>query len=250
MVAPDHQSVTATNGSLSPLLQVSGLRAGYGGRVVLHGVDVRVAPGEVVGMLGHNGAGKTTLLKAILGAVSPAAGEVEFDGASIAKASPVKNARRGIVMIPAEHFVFADLTVSENLLLAGSNSRSKSRVEQRLDRVHDIFPILRERVSQRAGTLSGGQQRMLGIGIALMAEPRLLLLDEPSLGLAPTLVQQMMAVIGRLAREEGLSVLLVEQNVKQTLEVVDRAYFMRSGRIIHDESVEALRERTSYWDLF
>jgi branched-chain amino acid transport system ATP-binding protein len=116
--------------------------------------------------------------------------------------------------------------------------------------VHELFPILDERASQLAGTMSGGQQRMLSIGIALMSGPRLLLLDEPSLGLSPSLVQQMMEVIGRLAREEGLSVLLVEQNVVQTLPVVDRAYFMRSGRIILEESSETLRERGSFWDLF
>jgi len=233
-----------------PLLEVASLSAGHGRRQVVHDVDLGVAEGEVVAVFGHNGAGKTTTLSSIFGMVKPMGGAVRFDGADIAGAPCADNVRRGMTLIPAEHFVFGDLDVLDNLRLGAQLERSTEEVERRLAQVYEIFPILEQRGSQLAGTMSGGQQRMLSIGIALMSGPRLLLLDEPSLGLSPSLVQQMMEVIGRLAREGSLSVLLVEQNVIQTLPVVDRAYFMRSGRIILEESSAELRKRDSFWDLF
>jgi len=233
-----------------PLLEVAGLRAGHGRRQVVFDVDLTVAEGEVVAVFGHNGAGKTTTLNAIFGAVKPSGGGIRFAGEEIGGAGCAPNVERGLTLIPAENFVFADLTVLDNLRLGAQLEKSGEVVRKRMAQVHELFPILDERAGQLAGTMSGGQQRMLSIGIALMSGPRLLLLDEPSLGLSPSLVQQMMEVIGRLAREESLSVLLVEQNVVQTLPVVDRAYFMRSGRIILEESSEALRERSSFWDLF
>ena len=232
-----------------PVLEVSSLKAGYGRRPVLNGVSIDVAPGQIVALFGHNGAGKTTLLKSVLGSVQPTAGTVTFNGHDITKTSAVQNAKAGVVLIPAENFVFADLTVLDNLRLGAHRAPSRAVAEERLAQVYDLFPILRERTTQLAGTMSGGQQRMLSVGIALMSGPRLLLLDEPSLGLAPALVEQMMAVIGRLAREDGLSVLLVEQNVPMTLASADKAYFMRSGQIILGQSVEELAGRTSYWDL-
>jgi len=233
-----------------PLLEVVGLRAGHGRRQVVFDVDLEVAEGEVVAVFGHNGAGKTTTLNSIFGMVKPMGGEIRFADADIAGSAAAPNVRRGLTLIPAEHFVFADLTVLDNLRLGAQLERSGDVVRRRMEQVHEVFPILDERADQLAGTMSGGQQRMLSIGIALMSGPRLLLLDEPSLGLSPSLVQQMMETIGRLAREEGLSVLLVEQNVVQTLPVVDRAYFMRSGRIILEESSEQLRKRSTFWDLF
>jgi branched-chain amino acid transport system ATP-binding protein len=232
------------------LLEVQQLRAGHGRHEVVHGIELRVRPGEVVALFGHNGAGKTTTLNSVFGMVKPMGGAVRFGGDDITGSSCATNVRRGLTLIPAENFVFADLTVLDNLRLGAHLEPSSERVSERLDYVYEVFPILQERGSQLAGTLSGGQQRMLSIGIALMSGPRMLLLDEPSLGLSPALVQQMMQVIGRLAKEQSLSVLLVEQNVVQTLPVVDRAYFMRSGRILLEEASETLRERDTFWDLF
>jgi branched-chain amino acid transport system ATP-binding protein len=237
-------------GSNGTVLEVSSLCAGYGGRQVLFDVDLRVERGEVVAIFGHNGAGKTTTLQSVFRMIKPMSGSVVFDGLAVKGSSCAANVRRGMTLIPAEHFVFADLTVLDNLRLGAQLERSSEVVDKRRQQVYEIFPILDERSDQLAGTMSGGQQRMLSIGIALMSGPRMLLLDEPSLGLSPTLVEQMMQVIGRLAKEESLSVLLVEQNVMQTLPAVDRAYFMRSGRMILEESSEELRKRDSFWELF
>jgi branched-chain amino acid transport system ATP-binding protein len=232
------------------LLDVKGLSASYGRRPVLYDIDLQIAPGEVVAMFGHNGAGKTSLLNTIFGRVKPSSGTVTFDGREITSLRAIDNVRHGMTLIPAERFVFADLTVLDNLKLGAFGQTSPETIAKRLDQIYEVFPILAETKAQLAGTMSGGQQRMLSIGIALATEPRLLLLDEPSLGLSPTLVDQMMETIARLAREESLSVLLVEQNVLRTLPVVDRAYFLRSGRIILNESAEELRKRESYWELF
>lgn len=234
----------------SKVLQVDALRAGYGRRPVLFDVSLTVGEGEIVAMFGHNGAGKTTVLSAIFGRVKPTGGTIVFDGETVTGAHGIDNVRRGMTLIPAERFVFADLTVTDNLRLGADRERSRAMIRQRMEQVHELFPILGERGKQAAGTMSGGQQRMLSIGIALMTGPKLLLLDEPSLGLSPALVKQLMEVVGRLAHERGMSMLLVEQNVTQTLSVVDRAYFVRSGRIILEERAEELRKRDSYWDLF
>jgi branched-chain amino acid transport system ATP-binding protein len=155
-----------------------------------------------------------------------------------------------MALIPSERFVFADLTVRENLLLGGANIREGDRRQERLELVYELLPVLAERETQLAGTMSGGQQRMVSLGLALMTGPKLLMLDEPSLGLAPTIVQQIFAKVRALADSEGLSVLLLEQNVGAALRIVDRVYVMRSGRVILEESVEEMRERESYWDLF
>lgn len=254
MAAPEPATTaSATNPAAprgAPLLEVAGLRANYGPRPVLFDVSLGVAAGEIVAIFGHNGAGKTTTLSAIFGRVKPTGGSVSFEGKEITGTSAIENVRRGMTLIPAERFVFADLTVQDNLHLGAQRERSRKAIDERLEQVYGLFPILSERSSQLAGTMSGGQQRMLSIGIALMTGPRLLLLDEPSLGLSPALVGQMMKVIGQLAHERGLGVLIVEQNVPQTLGVVDRACFLRSGRIILQETAEALRKRENYWDLF
>jgi branched-chain amino acid transport system ATP-binding protein len=233
-----------------PLLQVEGLKASYGRRPVLFDVSLSVAPGQIVAIFGHNGAGKTTTLNTVFGRVKPTGGKVIFDGQDITGQSGIQSVRQGMTLIPAERFTFADLTVLDNLRLGAQAERSRSTIDTRIKQVYELFPILEERSSQLAGTMSGGQQRMLSIGIALMTGPRLLLLDEPSLGLSPALVEQMMTTIGVLAREQSLSVVMVEQNVVQTLGVVDDAFFLRSGRIILEESAEALRKRDHYWDLF
>ena len=153
-----------------------------------------------------------------------------------------------MALIPSERFVFPDLTVLDNLLLGGANDPDASRRAKRLELVYELFPILRERSRQPAGTMSGGQQRMVSLGIALMSGPKLLMLDEPSLGLAPSVVQQIFDTVRQLADTEGLSVLLLEQNVGQALRIVDRVYVMRSGRVLLEETVEQMRARDSYWD--
>jgi branched-chain amino acid transport system ATP-binding protein len=230
----------STNGNAAKgelLLEVNGLQAGYGRRPVLFEVDLRIAVGEIVAMFGHNGAGKTTTLNSIFGRIRSSAGTVQFAGEDITHGKGIANVGRGMTLIPAEQFVFGDLTVLDNLRLGAFMNGGE--IDQRMAQVYELFPILEERTKQLAGTMSGGQQRMLSIGIALMTGPKLLLLDEPSLGLSPA-----------LAHEQQLSVLMVEQNVVQTLGVVDRAYFMRGGRIILEEPAEQLKARDSYWDLF
>ncbi len=232
------------------LLDVRGLQAGYGRKHVVYDVDLNVRAGEIVGVLGHNGSGKSTTIRTILGINPVIGGKIHFNGRDITKANSRSNVKAGIAMIPSERFVFADLTVIDNLLLGGANDPDPSRRAKRLELVQGLFPILVERRDQLAGTMSGGQQRMVSLGMALMASPKLLMLDEPSLGLAPAVVQQIFDAVRKLADEEGLAVLLLEQNVGQALRIIDRTYVMRSGRVILEESVEQMRARDSYWDLF
>ncbi|MFF4237699.1 ABC transporter ATP-binding protein [Actinomadura geliboluensis] len=232
------------------LLDVSGLVAGYGRKEVLHGVGLRVEPGEVVTLMGHNGAGKTTTIRAVLGAVRPRAGTIQIAGRDTAR-RPVRAAvAAGAAMIPSERFVFPDLSVHDNLLLGAANAPSGTGTAERLATVKELFPILDERAKQPAGSMSGGQQRMVSLGMALMARPKLLLLDEPSLGLAPSVVETIFGRLRTLADDEGLGILLLEQNVKQALQIADRAYVMRSGQIILEETADQMRQRTDFWDLF
>jgi len=232
-----------------PLLRVDGLTAGYAGRAVVYDVGLEVGAGEVVVMLGSNGAGKTTTLKSVVGLVRPLHGDVQYDGRPWRADRPSRAAGAGISYIPAERFTFAQLSVDENLALGGYTTSAELRRE-RLAMVRELFPVLASRGAQRAGTMSGGEQRMLSVAVALMAGPRLLLLDEPSLGLAPAVVETLMRTLARLVREQGLSVLMVEQNVAHALSIADRTYVMRSGRIILEESVEETRARESWWDLY
>jgi branched-chain amino acid transport system ATP-binding protein len=234
----------------SPVLTVQGLRAGYGRKQVVFDVDFHVGEGEVVTLLGHNGSGKTTTIRTVLGLLSAQGGKVTFRGEDVTRAGSRHNVRRGMALIPSERFVFADLTVLDNLLLGGANERDPAIRRERMAMVYELFPILKSRSSQMAGTLSGGEQRMLSLGLLLMSRPRLLMLDEPSLGLAPMVVQQIFDAIKALTVSEGLSLLLLEQNVGQALRITDRIYVMRSGRIILEETVEQMRSRESYWDLF
>ena len=211
------------------LLQVSGLKSGYGAVEVLRGVDLDVQPGQTVALLGSNGAGKTTLNLTLSGLVGTRAGRVQFDGVDITGWHYRRVVGQGLIHVPEGRKVFPNLSVRENLEL-GAFARGRERRAQNLDRVCAIFPRLLERMAQLAGTLSGGEQQMLAIGRGLMAEPRLLILDEPSLGLSPLLVEEMFALIARL-RQEGLAVLLVEQNVGQSLDIADRAYVLENGAI-------------------
>ena len=211
------------------MLEVSALRAGYGPIEVLRGIDLTVATGEIVALLGSNGAGKSTLNNNISGLYRPFGGNIRFDGKDIAGTPSMQIVEAGLVQVPEGRRVFPNLTVRDNLEL-GSYRRGKPARAQNLERVLATFPRLRERLRQAAGTLSGGEQQMLAIGRGLMAEPRLLILDEPSLGLSPLLVEEMFALIGRL-NAEGLAILLVEQNVMQSLTIAHRAYVLENGRI-------------------
>ena len=212
------------------MLEVRGLRAGYGQVEVLHGVSLEVEQGEIIALLGSNGAGKSTLNNNISGIYRPFAGTIVFDGADITGASPERVVELGLVQVPEGRRIFPNMTLRENLEL-GSYRRGRQRRAQNLERVTKVFPRLGERLGQLAGTMSGGEQQMLAIGRAVMAEPRLLILDEPSLGLSPILVEEVFGLIRQL-HGEGLSILLVEQNVVQSLAIAHRAYVMENGRVI------------------
>ena len=214
---------------MTHLLSLEGLRAGYGAVEVLRGVDLHIAPGELVALLGSNGAGKTTLNSVISGLVPAWAGRVLFDGQDLTCSHYRRVVQAGLIQVPEGRKVFPNLSVLENLEL-GAFTRARARRAENLVRVFDTFPRLRERQAQLAGTMSGGEQQMLAIGRGLMAEPKLLILDEPSLGLSPLLVEELFALIAQL-RADGLAVLLVEQNVGQSLEIADRAYVMENGSI-------------------
>jgi branched-chain amino acid transport system ATP-binding protein len=211
-------------------LEVSGLAVAYGATEALRGIDLMVAEGETVCLLGANGAGKTTTLRALSGQVRPRAGRILLGGADITGMRPHRIAARGLIQVPEGRQVFAALTVAENLAVGAWTLRDSAEVARRRERVLSRFPRLRERLRQPAGSLSGGEQQMLAIGRALMAAPRLLLLDEPSMGLAPRIVEEIFAVIAEL-KAEGVTLLLVEQNASAALEVADRAYVLETGRI-------------------
>lgn len=232
------------------LLEVTGLSAGYHKVEVLRDVSLRVEPGEFVSIIGHNGAGKTTLVNAVFGVLAPRAGQVRFEGQDIAGASPAANVRRGMALVPQERAVFPNLSVADNLDVAGMAVRERAEFERRLEEVHRLFPILAERRRQQVGTLSGGQQRMLAIGIALMQAPRLLILDEPSLGLAPLLVQQMMERIREINRARGTAILLIEQNVRAALNHSARTYVMKVGGIVYDGPPAPLHDKTTLMRYF
>ena len=238
------------NGSGPPLLSIESVHAGYRRRPVIYDVSLYVNAGEIVTVLGHNGAGKTTTLKTMFGILRPFQGAVLYEGRDISTASCAERVKLGLSYTPAERFVFPDLPVSVNLRLGALREPSRAKREQQLAGVHELFPILAERSDQLAGTMSGGQQRILSVGMALMSNPRLLLLDEPSLGVSPAITQQILAALRRMADEERRAVVLLEQNVGHALRAADRVYVMRSGRVILEESAEDMRRRSHWWDLF
>jgi len=221
------------------MLEVSALRGGYGAVEVLRGIDLEIGAGEIVAVLGSNGAGKSTLNNTVCGLCPSFSGRVAFEGRDITRARHVDIVAAGLIQVPEGRRIFPDLTVRENLEL-GSYRRGRERRAQNLERAFALFPRLKERTRQPAGTLSGGEQQMLAIGRALMAEPRLLILDEPSLGLSPMLVDEMFSLVKRL-NAEGTSILLVEQNVGQSLEIAHRAYVLENGAMtFHGTPAELL----------
>ena len=221
------------------ILQTRGLEVAYGGIRAVKGVDLTVRRGELVCLIGANGAGKTTMLKSLCGMLAPSRGEILYEDSSIAGKPSYELVRRGISLVPEGRGIFGRLTVEENIKIGAYARRDGAGIRADMDRLYDLFPRLSERRSQQAGTLSGGEQQMLAIGRALMSRPRLLLLDEPSMGLAPMLVQKIFHTIKRIV-EEGVTLLLVEQNAKLALGISHRGYVMESGKIILTDSAEAL----------
>jgi branched-chain amino acid transport system ATP-binding protein len=229
------------------VLHVGGLHAGYGKHVVLDDVSLSVGEGELVALLGHNGAGKTTALRAITGQVRPASGRIHLDGADVTGMSPAATAKRGMSMVPQGHGVFPSMTIDENLRLAAAVAAKRSDNPRSQDEVRsfvlDMFPILKDRGKDKAGSLSGGQRQMVAISMALMTQPRLMLLDEPSTGLAPVLVDEVLAAVRTVNRELGTSVLLVEQDTKRVLQVADRVYVIKLGVRVFTGTPDEMRQQ-------
>ena len=223
---------------MTALLEIAGLTSHYGRIQALNGIDLRVDQGELCALVGANGAGKTTLLRAISGVQAASAGTIRFAGADITRAVSAERVRGGIAQAPEGRQVFGPLSVEDNLLLGGY-TRAASELAEDAERIYAMFPVLKERRRQPAGTLSGGQQQMLALGRALMAKPRLLLLDEPSMGLAPLLVKEIFAAITRL-KQAGTTIFLVEQNAHAALSIADRGYVIETGRIVLEDSGAAL----------
>lgn len=236
---------------MAVLLDVEGLEAGYGNKTVLHGVSFHVDEGEVVALLGHNGAGKSTTLKTLLGLLPARAGRVRFAGSAWTSGRSRDNVEHGIALVPQGRGVFPDLTAVENLALGAYTQRDRSAVTRRMEEIFELFPILAERRGQKVGTMSGGQQQMVAVGIALMQRPRLLMMDEPSIGLAPVLVQRVLETAAEINRRFGTAVVLVEQNIKTALAMASRAYVMKSGRIVLERpAAELLAAQDSWWELY
>jgi branched-chain amino acid transport system ATP-binding protein len=227
-----------------PLLELRRVEARYGALRALHGINLTVEKGEIVALLGANGAGKTTTLRTISGTVK-SSGDVVFEGDRLPRSSPEAAARRGIAHVPEGRGTFAELTVRENLMLGAYVRRDRAGTKADLERVLERFPVLRDRSGQRAGTLSGGEQQQLALARALMQRPKLLLLDEPSLGLAPLVVAELFRTVGELNDEEGLSVLVVEQNATLALERASRAYVLEAGRVAVAGTSDELRRHES-----
>jgi len=221
----------ADAGERKPVLELRGVNTHYGLVAVLRDVDMAIYPGEMVCLLGGNASGKSTTLKTILGYVTPSSGEVVFDGEVISGKSTTEIVRRGVSMVPENRRLFGDMTVDENLLLGAYTRTDKAGVEQDRQMVLDTFPVIGERLKQKAGTLSGGQQQMVAMGRALMANPKVLLMDEPSMGLAPILVDQVFEII-KTIRSLGRTVFVVEQNANMALSIADRGYVIQTGRVV------------------
>lgn len=214
------------------MLEINEIKVCYNKMPAIHNVGLKVKKGEIVTVVGSNGAGKTTLLKTISGGIHPDSGEVIFMGKNISKNSPDKILKMGIAHVSEGRKLFGSMTVIDNLLMGAFTLRSKAKVEERLSWIYEVFPILKERRKQQSGLLSGGEQQMLAIARGLMSYPRLLMLDEPSLGIMPIYVDKIFEVIGKIRDKEGMTILLVEQNIKKALKIADRAYVIQNGYVV------------------
>ncbi len=227
------------------MLSYKGISAGYAGVPVLHDVSFDIAEGEAVAIFGHNGAGKTTLMRCAVGDIAQVSGSVSYRGEDIVPGAVFRNTRRGIGFVPQGHNVFRELSVRQNLTISGLH-HPESRVED----IYALFPILLERSNQAAGSLSGGQQQILALGMALMTKPSILLLDEPSTGLAPIVVRDVMASLTRINRDTGTTVMIVEQNIPATLAIVSRAIVVKAGRVVFDGPSRELERKEDLWGWF
>ncbi|AVO40696.1 ABC transporter ATP-binding protein [Simplicispira suum] len=243
MIAPTPLSSKLPGTAPAPLLRLQNVESAYGPIKAIRGVSLKVQPGEIAAVLGSNGAGKTTILKTISGILDPRRGNVEFDGVDITANDPAAIVRRGMVHVPEGREVFALLPVRENLLMGAYTRSDSDAVARDLELVYNYFPILRERANQDAGLLSGGQQQMLAISRALMGNPKLILLDEPSLGLSPRLTKEIFEIVVRINRERGTTILLVEQNANMALNAADFGYVLENGRIVMEDTCANLREK-------
>ena len=230
------------NANAGPMLEIRDLHVNYGAISALHGISLEVPQGHIVTLIGANGAGKSTTLRAISGIVPSRSGHIRFEGEEISRMPPHQIVERGLCHVPEGRMIFSNLTVMENLLMGAYRRKDRANFPKDLDYVFGIFPRLKERLKQSAGTLSGGEQQMLAIGRALMSKPRCLMLDEPSLGIAPLLVKTIFAKIVEVNRELGITVLLVEQNANRALEISNYGYVLETGRIILADASAKLRE--------
>ncbi len=224
------------------MLEIKDLQVGYGSIAALHGISFSVNKGEIVTLIGANGAGKSTTLRAISGLVRAKAGSVTYEGRDITRMAPHEIVKLGLCHVPEGRMVFANLTVLENLKMGAWLQRDQAVMKKTMDYVFSVFPRLKEREQQLAGTLSGGEQQMLAIGRALMSQPKFLMLDEPSLGIAPLLVKTIFEKIVEINRQQGITILLVEQNANRALEISARGYVLETGRILMTDNSAALRE--------
>ena len=231
------------------ILEIDNIKVRYSGLPVLQGISLNLRQGETVCVLGSNGAGKSTLLRAVMGTQPPFEGRIRFEGREIQKLDTEKIIRSGIIYVPEEKMLFGPLSVEENLYLGAYILSDNRQVRQNLDFVYTLFPKLKERQQQPAATLSGGEQQMVAIGRGLMSKPRILMLDEPSLGLAPLLVDEVFETIRKL-KEEGITILLVEQNVREALDLADRGYVLQTGRIVGQGSGQELLESDMFREAF
>jgi branched-chain amino acid transport system ATP-binding protein len=222
------------------MIKINDLVVAYGGIEALKGVSLEVPKGKIVTLVGANGAGKSTTLKSIVGLVKPKSGAIVYEGEDLTKLTTEKMVEKGIALVPEGRRVFSDLTVLENLKIGAYSRKDRNHIDKDLENVYSLFPRLKERTWQAAGTLSGGEQQMLAIGRALMSKPKLIMMDEPSLGLAPIIVKELFGIIKKINKEEGVTVLLIEQNANAALKIADIGYIMETGKIILEGSGKEL----------
>ena len=222
------------------MLEIKNLHVYYGGIHALHGISLRVPDGKIVTLLGANGAGKSSTLRTIAGIVKPSEGSITFDGQNLLGLKSFEVLRRGIALVPEGRRVFVNLTVRENLILGAYTRNDKTEINQTMEEIFSLFPRLQERISQPAGTLSGGEQQMLALGRALMSQPKLLMIDEPSLGLAPVLSQGVLKKLKEVNQMKGQTILLIEQNARAAMSIADYAYILETGKIVLEGDAESL----------